>query len=168
MDGAIDPTSPERTSTHFLVFHNDEVHSYPYVMQIALRELHAKKFEAYKFARLIDQSGSAAIGFYDLELMELVRARVSAYGPDRLIRNSSGPLILSVVPAEAIGEIAVFGHLTSKAQLPSADASRRIDDNERELNLLVTGIEDPDEGNYRVHHFAIGCLLAFILMRLLA
>ena len=163
MDGTVEPTSPAPASTHYLVIHNDEVHSFNYVMQIASQELTADHLSAQGLTSLIDRTGAAAIGFHDLDLMERVRARIVAYGPDPLMPRSPGPLLVTVSKADELGEIAIFGHISWKEQLPAAVASRRIEDADRELSLLVTGVEDPEEGNYRVHQFAMGCALALLL-----
>ena len=146
----IEPTTPPPASTHYLVIHNDEVHSFNYVVQIASQELTADYAAAHGLTRMIDRTGAAAIGFHDLNLMELVQARIVAYGPDPLILKSPGPLLVTVSKADELGEIAIFGHISRKEQLPDA-----------------AGIEDPEEGNYRVQLVAIGCLLAFLLACLL-
>ena len=166
-------------STHYIVIHNDDTHTFPYVIKVALLEITSERFAAHWLAQCIDENGLVAIGYPSLDAAEKVRSRILGYGPDRLISKSTGPLTVTVETSIDPLTTPIFGHcVENKFQLmPEIQAELRAriernvaaqDEKDRELSRLLTGSDDPEEGNYRVHQFAIGCVIVFLILALLA
>jgi ATP-dependent Clp protease adaptor protein ClpS len=89
-----------RAPLYHVVLHDDDKHTYQYVIAM-LMELFAKSAErAYLHALEVDTTGRTIVDTTTLERAELKRDQICAYGPDPLIRNSPGSMSATVEPAE--------------------------------------------------------------------
>ena len=103
-------TTPERRTKektkvkvqppYHVILHNDDDHSYEYVIRM-LKELFAHPEETgFKMAEEVDTRGRVIVCTTSLERAELKQEQIHAYGPDPLIARSAGSMSASIEPAE--------------------------------------------------------------------
>ena len=102
-------TSPEsRRSTetrkqprYHVVLLDDDDHTYAYVVEMLGKLFHHPKNQAFKMAREVDSTGRVICLTTTMELAELKRDQVLAYGADPLLPNSHGSMRATIEPAES-------------------------------------------------------------------
>jgi ATP-dependent Clp protease adaptor protein ClpS len=103
------PQSKTRTDTDQpvpwnVVLIDDDEHSYEYVMQM-MQGLFAHPIErAFEIAKKVDEDGRAVCLTTHKEHAEFKRDQVIAFGPDKLMAQSKGPMTCVIEPAEFGGD----------------------------------------------------------------
>lgn len=95
------PAPPQRKNApqYHVILHDDNDHTYPYVVTM-LMELFGKTFErAYQHAFEVDTTGVTIVETTNLERAELKRDQIRAYGKDPHSPNSPGSMHASIEPA---------------------------------------------------------------------
>lgn len=83
---------------YHVILHDDDKHSYEYVI-VMLMKLFGKTAErAYKHAEEVDTTGVTIVETTTLERAELKRDQIKAFGPDPLIAGSPGGMYASIEP----------------------------------------------------------------------
>lgn len=89
----------KRQPPYNVILHNDDDHSYDYVISM-LRKLFGHPPErGFQMACEVDTKGRAIVMTTSLELAELKRDQIHAYGPDPLIPRCKGSMSASIEPA---------------------------------------------------------------------
>lgn len=89
----------KRQPPYNVILHNDDDHSYEYVIGM-LRKLFGHPPErGFQMACEVDTKGRAIVLTTSLELAELKRDQIHAYGPDPLIPRCKGSMSASIEPA---------------------------------------------------------------------
>jgi ATP-dependent Clp protease adaptor protein ClpS len=84
---------------YHVILHNDDTHTYQYVI-VMLMQLFGKSPEkAYEHAKEVDSSGVTIVETTNLERAELKRDQIRAFGPDTLLQNSTGSMSATIEPA---------------------------------------------------------------------
>ena len=110
MDSATDP------ATHRVVIHNDNQHSFPYVINVLSKTLAIERTAAGQMAEEIHTKGLAAIPVDTLAAAEALRKKIFAYGRDALAPHSNGSLIVGIESRNDAGGFAVVscGRVTTE------------------------------------------------------
>jgi ATP-dependent Clp protease adaptor protein ClpS len=88
-----------RQPPYHVILLNDNDHSYDYVIRM-LKELFGHPEErGYQLAKEVDERGRAIVLTTSLELAELKRDQIHAYGPDPLIPRCQGSMTAEIEPA---------------------------------------------------------------------
>jgi ATP-dependent Clp protease adaptor protein ClpS len=95
------PKEPKPLDLFHVVLHDDDEHTYDYVMRL-MQQLFACDAEAaYERAKIVDAEGRVICATTHKELAELKRDQIHAFGKDRLIASCKGSMSASVEPAGA-------------------------------------------------------------------
>lgn len=87
-----------------VVLIDDDEHSYEYVIKM-MQELFAhSEQKAFEIAKKVDEDGRAVCLTTHKERAEFKRDQVTAFGPDKLMANSKGPMTCVIEPAHFDGE----------------------------------------------------------------
>ena len=90
----------KRQPPYNVILHNDDDHSYEYVIRM-LKELFAYPEEkGYLMAKEVDTKGKVIVCTTSLERAELKRDQIHAFGPDPLIDRCQGSMTATIEPAE--------------------------------------------------------------------
>jgi ATP-dependent Clp protease adaptor protein ClpS len=89
-----------RMPPYNVVILNDEVHTFPYVIELLVKLFRHALPKAEELTLRIHLTGRAVVYTTHKELAELKRDQVIAYGPDPRLAASKGPLRCYVEPAE--------------------------------------------------------------------
>ena len=90
----------KRQPPYNVILHNDDDHSYDYVIRM-LKELFAYPEEkGYLMAKEVDTKGKVIVCTTSLERAELKRDQIHAFGPDPLIDRCQGSMTATIEPAE--------------------------------------------------------------------
>jgi len=90
----------KRQPPYHVILWNDDDHSYEYVV-IMLKALFGHPLESgYTLAKQVDTEGKAIVMTTTLELAELKRDQIHAYGRDELIAGCKGSMSASIEPSE--------------------------------------------------------------------
>ena len=95
------PAPPIRKNAplYHVILHNDDNHTYEYVVRM-LMELFGKTVEgAFKHACEVDAAGVTIVETTNLERAELKRDQIKADGKDPLLAHSPGSMFASIEPA---------------------------------------------------------------------
>jgi len=91
---------PRKAPLYHVILHNDETHTYQYVVAM-LMQLFGKTAErAFQHAREVDTTGVSIIETTTLERAELKRDQIRAFGRDPLLESSTGSMAATIEPAE--------------------------------------------------------------------
>ncbi len=91
---------PKQQPRYHVILWNDDDHSYEYVM-LMMQELFRHPLEkGYVIAREVDTRGKAICLTTTLELAELKRDQIHAYGKDAGIERCQGSMSASIEPTE--------------------------------------------------------------------
>lgn len=101
------PTTAPRTEENLrlqppyhVILLNDDDHTYEYVVRM-LKELFGHPVErGFRMAEQVDKTGRAIVMTTTLELAELKRDQIHAYGPDPLLERCKGSMSAEIEPAE--------------------------------------------------------------------
>ena len=108
MSGTVTTPEPEtiekretkRQPPYNVILHNDDDHSYDYVIRM-LKELFALPEEkGFLLAKEVDTRGRVIVCTTSMERAELKRDQIHAFGPDPLIERCKGAMSASIEPAE--------------------------------------------------------------------
>ena len=95
-----DKPEVQKQPPYNVILHNDDDHSYEYVIRM-LKELFAYPEEkGYQMAKEVDTKGKVIVCTTSLERAELKRDQIHAYGPDPLIDRCQGSMTATIEPAE--------------------------------------------------------------------
>ena len=93
-------TEVKRQPPYNVILHNDDDHSYDYVIRM-LKELFAYPEEkGFLMAKEVDTKGKVIVCTTSLERAELKRDQIHAFGPDPLIDRCQGSMTATIEPAE--------------------------------------------------------------------
>jgi ATP-dependent Clp protease adaptor protein ClpS len=93
-------TEVKKQPPYNVILHNDDDHSYEYVIRM-LKELFAYPEEkGYLLAKEVDTKGKVVVCTTSLERAELKRDQIHAFGPDPLIDRCQGSMTATIEPAE--------------------------------------------------------------------
>lgn len=85
---------------YHVILLNDDDHTYEYVVRM-LKELFGHPVErGFRMAEQVDKTGRAIVMTTTLELAELKRDQIHAYGPDPLLERCKGSMSAEIEPAE--------------------------------------------------------------------
>ncbi len=92
-------TRPKRQPPYHVILHDDDDHTYAYVL-VMLRRLFGHTLEqAYELAVEVDTTGRAVVDTTTFERAELKRDQIHAYGRDRRLKRSAGSMTCTIEPA---------------------------------------------------------------------
>jgi ATP-dependent Clp protease adaptor protein ClpS len=90
---------PQRQPNYHVIIWNDEEHTYEYVIEL-LMKLFAHPFEtAFQITHEVDHVGRGIAYTCHMELAELKRDQIHAYGADWRMANSRGPIRATIEEA---------------------------------------------------------------------
>ena len=93
-------TKPRQAPRYHVILHDDNTHTYQYVIAM-LMQLFAKDFEkAYQHAVEVDTTGATIVETTTLERAELKRDQIQAFGRDPQIADSTSSMCATIEPAE--------------------------------------------------------------------
>ena len=84
-----------------VVLHDDEDHSYEYVILMLKKVFGHPVKRGYEMAVEVDTKGRVVVLTTHLEEAELKRDQIQAFGPDPLIPRCKGSMSATVEPADA-------------------------------------------------------------------
>jgi ATP-dependent Clp protease adaptor protein ClpS len=91
---------PEIEPRYHVVLHDDDDHTYDYVMEMLGKIFGYDLDKAYAMTREVDMSGRVIVATVHKELAELRVEQIQEYGPDHRMRHSAGSMKASMEPAE--------------------------------------------------------------------
>lgn len=93
-------TEPELEPPYHVILHDDDVHTYDYVIEMLSVIFGHDEMLAYKMAREVDQSGRVIVVTCHKELAELRVEQIESYGADPRMKESNGSMHATMEPAE--------------------------------------------------------------------
>lgn len=82
-----------------VILHDDEDHSFPYVIKM-MQELFGYSVEkGHKLAHEVDDKGLAVVKTCSRELAELKQEQIHSFGPDKTIPKCKGSMSCTIEPA---------------------------------------------------------------------
>ena len=107
-----------------LIIHNDSEHSFQYVINLLAKTLRTDRATAYVIANEIQINKSAAIESAGLSDAQELCARAGQFGPDLTVKNSTGPLRITI--DESLSRTAnVVGYISNNGFLPSFEIRQK-------------------------------------------
>ena len=92
-------TKVKRQPPYHVILHDDDDHSFAYVI-IMLKELFAHPEEkGFQLAKKVHLEGRVIVLTTSMELAELKRDQIHAYGPDPSIPRCAGSMTATIEPA---------------------------------------------------------------------
>ena len=89
----------KRQPRYHVVLWNDNDHTYQYVVSMLQKLFGHPSPTGIKMATEVDQKGKVVVLTTTREHAELKRDQIHAFGADKLIRRSKGPMSASIEPA---------------------------------------------------------------------
>ena len=86
-----------------VVLHDDNHHSYPYVMDMMTRLFRKPVEEAFLMAQIVDRSGQVICETTHKERAEFKRDQILGFGADPFIQACKGSMTATIEPATAGG-----------------------------------------------------------------
>lgn len=91
---------PELEPPYHVILHDDDTHTYDYVIEM-LAAIFGYDFPvAYKMACTVDEHGKVIVATCHKELAELRVEQIESHGPDPRMPESKGSMRASMEPAE--------------------------------------------------------------------
>ncbi len=90
----------KRQPRYNVILWNDDDHSYQYVVLMMKEVFRFPVEKGYKIATEVDQSGRAICMTTTMELAELKRDQIHAFGKDALIPRCKGSMSATIEPVE--------------------------------------------------------------------
>lgn len=84
---------------HVILWDSDD-HSYEYVVTMLQELFGYKPAKGFLMAKEVDTKGKVVVLTTTLEHAELKRDQIHAYGPDKAMASSKGPMWASIEPAD--------------------------------------------------------------------
>ncbi len=91
---------PELEPPYHVILHDDDTHSYEYVIEMLMGIFGYEFDKGYKMACEVDESGRVIVATCHKELAELRVEQIHEYGADRRMKESQGPMKATMQPAE--------------------------------------------------------------------
>lgn len=89
-----------RQPRYHVILHDDDDHSYEYVIGMLRRLFGYSHQRAYDLARETDETGAVVVDTTTLERAELKRDQIHAFGRDWRIARCTGSMTATIEPAE--------------------------------------------------------------------
>jgi len=89
----------KRQPPYNVILHNDDDHSYDYVILMLQKLFGYPPEKGFLMAQEVDTAGRVIVMTTTMELAELKRDQIHAYGPDPLIPRCKGSMSASIEPA---------------------------------------------------------------------
>src|ERR1043165_7276696 len=83
-----------------LILHNDDLHTYEYVIAMLMQLFFKSAEQAFQHAREVDRVGVTLVETTTHEREDLKRDQIKAFGKDPLIEDSPGSMFASIEPAD--------------------------------------------------------------------
>jgi len=83
---------PKRQPRYHVILWNDDDHSYDYVVEMMQKLFGHPREKGFQIAKEVDAQGKAICLTTALEVAELKRDQIKAYGPDKLIARCQGSM----------------------------------------------------------------------------
>lgn len=91
---------PELEPPYHVILHDDDTHTYEYVIEMMVNIFGYDAKRGFKIAREVDESGRVIVVTCHKELAELRVEQIHEYGPDPRMASSKGPMKATMEPAE--------------------------------------------------------------------
>ncbi len=85
---------------YHVILHNDDSHTYVYVIDMLVRLFGKTKERAYEHACEVDIAGVTIVETTTMERAELKRDQIKAFGKDPSLTSCPGSMFASIEPAE--------------------------------------------------------------------
>ena len=92
---------PRRQPRYSVILHNDEDHTYEYVILMMLELFGHTVQRGFRIAQTVDTQGRAVVLTTTREHAELKRDQIHAYGKDPAIKSCSGSMSATIEPVES-------------------------------------------------------------------
>jgi ATP-dependent Clp protease adaptor protein ClpS len=89
----------KRQPPYHVILHNDDDHSFEYVIAMLQRLFGYPPEKGYQMAVEVHTTGRVIVMTTSMELAELKRDQIHAFGPDPLIPRCKGSMSASIEPA---------------------------------------------------------------------
>jgi ATP-dependent Clp protease adaptor protein ClpS len=93
------PAKPRRQPRYHVILWDDPEHTYEYVIAMMQELFHMSSTQGRKLAEEVDTQGRAICMTTTMELAELKRDQIKAYGRDPNSQRSKGSMSASIEPA---------------------------------------------------------------------
>jgi ATP-dependent Clp protease adaptor protein ClpS len=91
-------SKPKRQPPYNVILHDDDEHTYGYVVRMLGELFGLGVTRAFRLAREVDKTGRAIVATTTLERAELKRDQIHAYGKDILATRPGGSMRASIQP----------------------------------------------------------------------
>ena len=91
---------PDLEPPYHVILHDDDTHSYQYVVEMLAAIFAYNEATGYKMATEVDESGRVIVATCHKELAELRVEQIHEYGADPSMKESTGSMKASMEPAE--------------------------------------------------------------------
>jgi ATP-dependent Clp protease adaptor protein ClpS len=91
---------PELEPPYHVILHDDDTHTYDYVIEMLAAVFGYDFPVGYKMACAVDAQGRVIVATCHKELAELRVEQIEGYGPDPRMKESSGSMRATMEPAE--------------------------------------------------------------------
>jgi len=91
--------APRRQPPYNVILHDDNDHTYPYVVEMLGRLFGYGVSKAFAMAREVDATGRVIVDTTTKERAELKRDQIHAYGRDWRLERCTGSMSASIEPA---------------------------------------------------------------------
>lgn len=91
---------PELEPPFHVILHDDDTHTYEYVIEMMVKIFGYDEKQGYKIACEVDESGRVIVVTCHKELAELRVEQIHEYGADPRMKNSMGSMKATMEPAE--------------------------------------------------------------------
>lgn len=82
-----------------VILHNDDEHSFPYVILMMQKIFGYSAEKGHKIAHEVDDNGLAVVKTCTKELAELKQEQIHSFGPDKTIPKCKGSMTCTIEPA---------------------------------------------------------------------
>ena len=89
---------PKRQPRYNVILWNDDDHSYDYVIEMMKKVFSHSQEKGFKIAKEVDSQGKAICLTTTMELAELRRDQIHAYGKDKSIARCQGSMSATIEP----------------------------------------------------------------------
>ena len=90
---------PSRQPPYNVILHDDDDHTYAYVIEMLGKIFAHSKEKAYLMAKEVDTTGRVIVDTTTLERAELKRDQIHAYGADWRLKRCKGSMRATIEPA---------------------------------------------------------------------
>jgi len=91
---------PRKQPPYHVILHDDDDHSYEYVIEMLGKVFGHSVLKAFKMAEEVDATGRVIVDTTTLERAELKRDQIHGYGKDYRIPRCKGAMRATIEPAE--------------------------------------------------------------------